>query len=267
MKGEYNYNGQGAIMTDKLVLYTQKERAGYITLNRPAARNQIDPAMTQELADVCYQINEDDQIDVVVIRGGGDVFSSDEGISPPISADEIKPGAISAAAAVAALDCPTIAAINGDAIGSGLELALACDLRIAQENARFGLPQITIGGMPQDGGTQRLSRLVGRGKALELIFTGETIDAQMACEIGLINRSLAYDQLDLEIESIVKIIGAKAPLATRYAKEAVHKGLDLTLAQGLRLEADLYFLLHTTADRTEGIKSFLQKQPPKYTGK
>jgi enoyl-CoA hydratase/carnithine racemase len=266
MKGAYNMRVK-EIMSDKPIFYIQKDHTGYITLNRPAARNQIDPTMTQELADICTQINGDDQINVVVIRGAGDVFSSDAGINTPKQPAEIGPGTISAATAVAAIICPTIAAINGDAIGSGLELALACDLRIARANARIGLPQITKGNIPQDGGTQRLSRLVGRGKALELIFTGEIIDAQTAFEIGLINRSLSDDQFDLEIESMVKTINAKAPLATRYAKEAIHKGLDLTLEQGLCLEADLYFLLHTTADRTEGIKSFLQKRPPKYTGK
>ncbi len=121
--------------------------------------------------------------------------------------------------------------------------------------------------MPMDGGTQRLSRIVGKAKALEMVLTGELISANAAFEIGLVNKVVGHDNLATEVENTAQIIAAKAPISLRYAKEAVNKGLDLTLDQGLRLEADLYFLIHTTTDRTEGIQSFLEKRPPKYKGK
>ncbi|MBA7483351.1 Crotonyl-CoA hydratase [subsurface metagenome] len=128
------------------------------------------------------------------------------------------------------------------------------------------MPQVAQGLIPVDGGTQRLPRIVGKGKALELILTAETINAKEAFEIGLVHKVVAKESLAAEVEAMAKTITAKAPIALRYAKEAINKGLDLTLEQGLRLEADLYFILHTTADRTEGIKAFLQKRPPQFKG-
>ena len=253
------------MMADKPVLFIKKEHAGYITLNLPEAGNELNLDTIRNLVEICTQINGDEEIYLTVITGAGDVFCTGENNALQ-RADE-GPGSVSDAGAIAGLDCPTIAAINGDAIGPGLELALACDLRIAADKAKFGLPQIAYGKIPQDGGTQRLSRLVGRGKALELMLTGEIIDAQTALEIGLVNKIVPGDTLDREIEAIAQTLAAKAPLAMRYAKEAVNKGLDLTLEQGLRLEADLYFLLHTTADRTEGITAFLQKRKPEYKGR
>ncbi len=256
-------------MAKNPVLYTKKDHIGQITLNSPEDGNRLSLEMTQELAEVCSQINGDEEIYLAVITGAGDVFCSGGEIKHLMSSgsgDEI-PGAISAAAAVASLDRPTLAAINGEAIGEGLELALACDLRIASEKARLGLPQIIEGRIPVDGGTQRLSRIVGKGKALEMVLTGEIIEAQAAFEIGLVNKVVSPENLASEVETIAKTIASKAPLAMRYAKEAVNKGLDLTLEQGLRLEADLYFLLHTTSDRTEGIQSFLMKKKPEYKGR
>ena len=144
---------------------------------------------------------------------------------------------------------------------------MACDMRIAVENTKFGLPQIKDGHIPDDGGTQRLTRLVGKGKALEMVLTGEPVDALEALEIGLVNRVVKSEDLQTETEALAANLLTKAPLAMRYCKEAVNKGLDMTLDQGLRLEADLYFLLHTTSDRTEGVQSYLQKRKPEYKGK
>ena len=172
-----------------------------------------------------------------------------------------------AAAAIAGIDRPVIAAINGDALGQGLELALSCDIRLASDKAIFGFPQVAQGLIPSDGGTQRLPRIVGRGKALELILTAETITAQEAFNIGLVSRMVGGAKLASEAEALAKTLASKGPIALRYIKEAVNKGLDLTLEQGLHLEADLYFLLHTTADRTEGITAFIKKRPPKFKGK
>jgi len=250
------------------VLYRKEGHVGYITLNRPEDENRLDLAMSQELAEICSRINADGEIYLAVLIGSGEIFCSGGNWQENSLNDSAERyPQCSPAEAVAGINCPTLAVINGDAIGEGLELAMACDIRISSEKAHLGLPQILQGRIPMDGGTQRLSRLVGKGKALELVLIGETIDAVTACEIGLVNKVVSPGNLASEVEALVKSISGEAPLALLYAKEAVNKGLDLTLEQGLRLEADLYFLLHTTADRTEGIQSFLAKRPPQYQGK
>ena len=157
--------------------------------------------------------------------------------------------------------------INGDALGQGLELALACDLRIAAETAHFGFPQITSGFIPWDGGTQLLPRIIGRGKAIEMILTGETIGAPQAYEMGLINKVVSSKKLMPTVMETAQLISSKAPIALRHTKEAIRKGLELTLEQGLRLEADLYLLLQTTDDRIEGVKAFRERRQPQFKGK
>lgn len=254
-------------MSASRVIYVKRDHIGYLTLNRPEAGNAIDLVMAQELAETCLQVNLDKEVNAVIITGAGETFCS--GADERYSSDSKDAlfGSRTPAESIADLGCPTLAALNGDACGHGLELALACDIRIAASEAKFGLPQISEGYMPEDGGTQRLPRIVGKAKALEMVLTGQIIDAKEALETGLVNRVFSRDLLMAEIEALAKTIAGKAPLALRYCKEAVNKGLDLSLGQGLRLEADLYFLLHTTADRTEGIKSFLEKRPPEYQGK
>ncbi len=243
------------------IIYATKDHIAQITLSRPEANNVINQQLAQELEDVCLVINQDDDVYVVVITGAGrGAFCG---------GSELEPGSAkySVATAIASIDRPVIAAIGGDALGQGLEMALSCDIRLASRRARFGFPQVAQGLIPMDGGTQRLPRIVGKGKALELILTAETIDAEEAFEIGLVNKVVAEENLVSEAEAMAKTIAGKAPIALRYAKEAVNKGLDLTLEQGVRLESDLYFILHTTADRTEGITAFLQKRPPRFKGR
>lgn len=241
------------------IIYTKKEHIAYITLNRPETNNSINRPLAQELADVCCQINQDDDVYVVVITGAGDrAFCG--------GSEMDRPEGYGAAKAVAGISQPVIAAVNGEALGQGLELALSCDVRLASDKARFGFPQVAMGLIPMDGGTQRLPRTVGRGKALELTLSAEVIDAETAWEIGLVSKVVDGEKLASEAEAVAETIAAKAPIALRYAKEAVNKGMDLTLEQGLRLEADLYVLLHTTADRTEGIEAFRQKRPPQFRG-
>lgn len=251
------------------IVYTRGDHIGWITLNRPQEGNRIDLAMAQELAEVCDQVKGDDGIYLAVIAGAGTDFclGGDVGTGSLAGEGEVLTLRYSPAEAIASIDCPTLAAIDGQARGLGLEVALACDLRFASDKASFALPQIIEGHIPVDGGTQRLPRLVGKGKALEMILTGAVMDAGMALEIGLVNRVVGQDSLLAEVEAVAKTLAGKAPIAMRYVKEAVNKGLDLTLEQGLRLEADLYFLIHTTADRTEGIQSFLQKRKPDFQGK
>ncbi len=243
------------------IIYTKKDHIAHITLNRPEVNNIINQQLAQEVADVCRQINQDDDIYVAILTGAGDrAFCGGSELEPLNSG-------YSPATAIASIDRPVIAAINGDALEQGLELALSCDIRLAASKARFGLPQVAQGLIPTDGGTQRLPHIIGKGKALELILTAETIKAKEAFEIGLVNKVVTGENLAAEVEAIAKTIASKGPIALRYAKEAINKGLDLTLEQGLRLEADLYFLLHTTADRTEGITAFLQKRQPRFKGR
>ena len=170
------------------------------------------------------------------------------------------------ASAVAALPMPVVAIINGDAIAHGLELALAADLRVAIDSCRLGAGSPADDGFPYDGATQRLPRLVGPALARDLLLTGRTLSAQEALEAGLVNRVAAAGQLgEAAAELVAQICGA-APIAARYAKEAVAASRDLTLAQGLRLEADLSIILQSTADRAEGLRSFAEKRPPEFRG-
>jgi enoyl-CoA hydratase len=244
-------------MSSTTVIYTKKNHVAHITLNRPEVGNIINQQLVQETEALCSGVNQDDDIYVVVFTGAGDKAFCGGSETPKTNV----------AAAVASIDRPVIAAINGDALGAGLELALSCDIRLASDRARFGLPQVASGLIPMNGGTQRLSRLIGKGKALELILTAETIGAEEAVEIGLVTKVVPQEKLASEAEALAQSMASKAPISLRYVKEAVNKGMDLTLEQGLRLEGDLYFLLHTTADRTEGIKAFLEKRPPKFKGR
>jgi enoyl-CoA hydratase len=237
-------------MSYQSIEFTKKEHIAKITFTQPALNLEA----AQGLSEICALINSDEDIYVVTVTGSGNAFCTGGAVK-----ENGHP-----AASVAAIEKPVIAAINGDAIEEGFEIALAADIRIASTKARFGLPQITAGRIPADGGTQRLPRIVGKGKALELLLTGEAINAQEALEIGLVSQVAAPEAIETETLKLAESAAAKGPIALRYTKEAVNKGMDMTLEQGLRLEADLYFLLHTTADRTEGIKSYLEKRPPHF---
>lgn len=250
-------------MSYSTVLYTKKDHIGSITLNRPEAGNNINLKLAQELEDICLKINQDDDVYVVTITGAGDkAFCS----GSELGSKKLDVG-YSPARALASIEKPVIAAINGDALGLGLELALCGDIRLASDKAKFGFPEVAKGLIPSGGGTQRLPRIVGRGKALELILSAEIITADEALRIGLVSKVVKGADLAAETEALARTMAAKAPIALRFIKEAVNKGLDLTLEQGLRLEADLYFLIHTTADRTEGVTAFLKKRPPQFKGK
>jgi enoyl-CoA hydratase/carnithine racemase len=260
-------------MLQPFAIFQKSNHIARITLNRPDVNNRINLQMSQEMDDICHQINQDNDIYVVIITGTGDVFCSGSELEKSSQSSKKQPRSDEEIAkqynisfSVAGIEKPVIAAINGDALGQGLELALACDIRIASQKARFGFPNVAMGLIPSDGGTQRLPRIIGKGKALELILTAEIIDTTEALDIGLVSKVVASESLISEVDALAKVMTSKAPISLRYIKEAVNKGLDLTLEQGLRLEADLYFLLHTTSDRTEGIKAFQQKRTPEFKG-
>jgi len=241
-----------------------------VTINYPMNDKGGMARLSDELAELSTEAAWDEEVRVIIITGAGEKSFSMEGclngeISGTNEEQEIK--FLSLAESIAKLDRPVIAAIHGDAIGQGLELALACDIRVAAETSRFGLPHIRKGLIPWDGGTQRLSRMVGRGKALEMILTGETIDVQEALRMGLVNRVVPAGELMKVVMEIAQEIASRGPIAIRYAKEAIYKGMDMTLEQGLHLEAGLYLLLHTTEDRTKGIQAFREKKASPFEGR
>lgn len=218
--------------------------------------------VSAEFAGLCERIAWENDVRAVVLvyDGAGHAVMSPDALESSMT----PPGLAETAGS---LKQPIIAAIRGDGAGPGLELALACDIRIGTEGARFGLPAVSEGLIPSGGGTQRLPRLIGQGKALEMILTGETIDASEALKAGLINRVVRPDDLVATAHTIAAEIARKSPLAVAYVKEALHKGMDLTLEQGMRMELDLYLLLFSTADRVEGIRAFQEKRTPLFEGK
>jgi enoyl-CoA hydratase/carnithine racemase len=168
---------------------------------------------------------------------------------------------------LAELPKPVVCAINGDATGGGLALALACDVRVAAEGARFSLPETGMGLVPMGGATQRLVRIAGRGKATEIVLTGEPVDAAEALRCGLVSAVVPRAKVAAEAERVAEVIASRGPLAVQYAKEVVSRGIDMPLEQGLRYETDMTVILQTTEDRAEGVKAFLEKREPKFKGK
>jgi enoyl-CoA hydratase/carnithine racemase len=257
-------------MPYKNLTFERKDHMGFIRLNAPSNDRIQIMRLSDELTAICSMINSDDEIRVIAIIGSKEgTFSIREDLSTDFSGSEndSQTNSYSLSEPIADLRQPVIAGIDGDAVGQGLEMALACDIRIGTETSRFGLPQIANGSIPSDGGIQRLARLAGRGKALEMVLTGEMIDAQEAARIGLINRIVPRTELEGTISDMALAMASKSPFSLKYAKESVSKGLDMTLEQGLRLEADLYFLLHTTEDRREGIEAFREKRTPVFKGR
>jgi enoyl-CoA hydratase/carnithine racemase len=226
--------------------------------------------LSSELEELRNEILLDQEIRVILLTGteeGAFVFpvliEDFEEKTPEYLPEKF----FSISAPISKIEQPVIAVVPGDAIGQGLEMILSCDIRIGVLGSHYGLPQVKSGLIPWDGGTQRLARLIGKAKALEMILTGEAIDAQEAFRIGLINKVVAKEELMKAAMEIATKMASMAPISLRYIKEAIYKGMDMTLEQGLRLEADLYLLIHTTKDREEGIKAFRQKRSPKFEGK
>lgn len=248
--------------------YRKDESIAQVILNRPESQNAINLRMASDLAGIMDEIKNDNDVKVVIVTGAGKEFclgTDQDDLHSGENRERIR-NRLTIGPVFHMFDRPIIAALNGDAMGQGLELALCCDLRICTKKARFALSQVTNGEIPWDGGTQRLARLVGRGPALEMILTGGTIEADEAFRIGLVNKVVPDEKLRSEAMDLARQMAGQGPIALRYAKEAIFKGMDLTLEQGLRLEADLYFLLHTTRDRREGINAFREKRAPKFEG-
>jgi len=240
-----------------------RDGVGWMTLARPAFRNRLDAELLGGLAEACAAAEEAEQARVVVLAARGAAFSA----GLPRGCGWPEPSWPDGVAAVARLTKPVIAALQGEALGWGFALALACDLRVASSTAVLALPGAREGRLPGGGALQRLARMVGPAHALEMVLLGTRLSATRAAEWGLVSAVVEPARLAASVEEAARALAARAPLALRLAKEAVLKGLDLPLAEGLRLEQDMYVLLQTTADRGEGIRAFLERRTPRFGGR
>lgn len=244
-----------------------------VTINRPAALNALNAEVLDDLAAAFAELKQREDVACVILTGSGSkafVAGADIAAMQPLDAVSAENFARAGHVVLNTIENfpkPVIAAVNGFALGGGCELAMACDIRIAAENARFGQPEVNLGVIPGFGGTLRLARLVGKGRAKELIFTGDMVDAQEAYRIGLANKVVAAEELLDKARSMATKIASKGPAAVRFAKEAIDNGLEMDIDRAGRLEAGLFGLCFATADQKEGMQAFLDKRPAKFTGR
>ncbi len=242
-----------------------------VTLDRPEVHNAFDERMREHLAAAMAKASADPQVGVVVITGAGPrAFSAGmdlrEFAATPMSVTARRRQRRARATPLADFSKPVIAAINGVAIGFGLELALQCDILVASSSATFALAEVRRGIIPGSGGTQRLARRIGQGRAMEMILTGRTVDAVSALQYGLVEYVVPAEELMAKADALAREILANAPVAVQLAREAVRRGIDLPLAAGLRLEDDLLAIAMGTEDSREGPQAFTQKRPPRWRG-
>lgn len=254
------------------LIVERRERVAIITINRPEKRNALNIKTREEGAAALDELREDESVGVVVFTGAGDkAFVAGADIAEFSGRTAITQRAVmlgrSLFTAIDGFPKPVIAMVNGYCLGGGCELALACDLRIASETASFGQPEINLGIIPGGGGTQRLTRLVGEGKAMELILTGDIIDAREAFTLGLVNMVVPPADLEAKTMELANRIAEKSPIALRMAKEAVRVASRSNLDEGLRREIDLFALCFSSEDKDEGVKAFLEKRKPAFKGK
>jgi enoyl-CoA hydratase/carnithine racemase len=250
----------------------KKAGIGFLTLNRPEVRNAFSRDMIDELQQVLAGIDNDNEIRVLIITGAGQAFQAGADISElrsmqPMDILRWNEGIVRINAALEKLRQPVIAAINGAALGGGLELAISCTLRVAAASAVMGLPEVKLGIIPGTGGTQRLPRLIGKGRAAELLLTGKIIDAQEAFHIGLVNQVTEDEQLMQAAESLTAKILVNAPIAVEMTKDALEVGKDLPLEQAVQYSQKNCITCFSTQDMQEGMTAFLEKRNPRFTGK
>jgi enoyl-CoA hydratase len=263
-------------MEFKNTIFSKDKEKGIakFTINRPEARNALNRGVREELRNAMEDIKNDPSIRVLIITGAGDkAFISGADITELKEATPIEMEERACTLGqqlftdVGNSDIPVIAMINGFCLGGGCELAMACDIRIASENAKFGQPEINIGIFPGGGGTQRLPRLVGWGKAKELIYTGRIIDAAEAERIGLVDKVVPPDKLEETVNQLAETIASKSPLIIKLVKKAINSGMYADLTAGLSYERDSFALCFATEDHKEGITAFLEKRKPEFKGK
>ena len=253
--------------------YEKKGSIAYVALNRPKVMNALNKATIVELRSAFEDARDDSAVRGVIMTGAGDkAFAAGADIAEianntAVEAEEATRRGQALTDLIENLGKPVVAAVNGFALGGGCELAMACAIRIAAESAKFGQPEVKLGVMPGYGGTQRMPRLVGRGRALKLILSGDIIDAAEAYRIGLVDEVVPVAQVIERAESVLKKITANAPLSVKYSLEAVNKGLETSVAEGLLIEASLFAVCASTDDKKEGTSAFLEKRAPKFQGK
>jgi len=257
-------------MPDSILLLEKDGAIATITFNNPKALNALTLETFAGLETLFDDLETDAEVRVIILTGAGDkafVAGGDISHLAGLDADGARQFALLAQRVIDRIETfpkPVIAAINGYCLGGGNELAMGCDLRIAADSAKFGQPEVKLGIIPGFAGTQRLSRLIGKGRAKEMIFTGEMIDADQACRIGLVNRVVAKDCLVEEAKALAIQMCDKSASAISLSKEAIDNGLEMDFARAARYEADLFALSFTTADCKEGISAFLEKRPAKF---
>ena len=255
------------------VLYEKKGAIAYVTVNRPKVLNALNARTIAELSAAFEDARADEAVRGVILTGAGGrafVAGADIGELATVTAvegAEMTSRGQAVTGLIENLGKPVIAAVRGFALGGGCELAMACSIRLATEDARFGQPEVKLGVIPGYGGTQRLPRLVGRGRALQLILSGGMISGQEAYRIGLVNEVVPADGLIARAEAILQQILGNAPLAVKYAMEAVNKGLETSQAEGLVMESSFFALCASTEDKKEGTSAFLEKRAPKFAGR
>jgi enoyl-CoA hydratase len=255
------------------ISYETRDAIGYLTVNRPKALNALSQATLGEIQSALEEARDDGSVRGVILTGAGNrAFVAGADIAEiasisAVEAAEFTRRGQSVLNLIENLGKPVIAAVNGFALGGGCEIAMACTLRLATENSKFGQPEVKLGVIPGFGGTQRLPRLIGKGRALQLILTAETIDAGEAHRIGLVNEIVASDRLLARAEEILHAISANAPLAVRFSLEAVNRGLDVGQAEGLVIESALFAICASSEDKKEGTAAFLEKRSPQFSGR
>jgi len=260
-------------LTLENVLYEKKDSIAYVTLNRPKVLNALNKKTWADLRTAFEAARDDAAVRGVILTGAGDkAFIAGADISElanvsAVEAEESSTFGQEVLNLVENLGKPVIAAINGFALGGGCETAMACTIRVASEHAKFGQPEVKLGLIPGGGGTQRMPRLVGKGRALQIILSGEIISAQEAYRIGLVNEVVPAADVITRAEKILQQIFSNAPIAVKYSLEAVNKGLETSVAEGLSLEASLFGLCAGTEDKREGTQAFLQKRAPQFQGR
>jgi enoyl-CoA hydratase/carnithine racemase len=254
------------------LIHQNRDGIGYVTINRPEKLNALNDQVMTDLCACFESIEQDAGMRTVILTGAGEkAFVAGADISvlaaqTPVEGKERSIRGQRVLDRIENLGKPVIAAINGYALGGGCELAMACTMRVASETAKLGQPEVKLGIIPGYAGSQRLPRLVGKGRAMELILSGEPITAAEAWRIGLVNQVVPAKELMAACEGLARKIMANGPLAVRLAMEAVNRGCEMTAEQGQFLEATLFGLCCTTADMKEGTRAFLEKRPPKFTG-
>lgn len=256
----------------KTIILDKKDGIGYITLNRPEVFNAISQELIDEFSDALEVVNRDYEIQVLILTGAGKGFQAGADIRElslmtPMAILRWNEGVLRNHAKLEKLRQPVIAAINGLAMGGGLELALSCSIRIAAEGVKLALPEVKLGIIPGTGGTQRLPRLIGKGKAYELLLTGDTITAEEALNIGLVNKVVPRGEAVRAAEEMARKIMANAPIAVEMCKDAVEIGMDLPLEQAIQYSQKNCIACFSTEDMKEGTGAFLEKRKPNFTGK